>query len=227
MALTPDYDSFARAYESGENQIVYTRLAADLDTPVSLMLKLGGTAQNAFMLESVTGGEVRGRYSIIGMKPDLIWRAHGTTSQLNRSARFDAEAFTPMEGNPLDALRRLIAESRIDLPADLQFTGLMRLPPIAVLSADHPLADREAVEIDELKDHPMVLLDLPVVSDYYSRIFNEADIAPKIASTATTLEMVRSLVGAGVVGVELDRACEHRPARKSPRHPRSGVALKP
>ncbi|MCF6429520.1 anthranilate synthase component I [Leisingera sp. MMG026] len=119
MALTPDFDTFAKAYEAGENQVVYTRLAADLDTPVSLMLKLTGAQKDAFMLESVTGGEVRGRYSIIGMKPDLVWRCHGDQSSLNRSARFDADDFTPQDGNPMDNLRALIAESRIDLPDDL------------------------------------------------------------------------------------------------------------
>lgn len=119
MALTPEFDSFARAYEAGENQVVYTRLAADLDTPVSLMLKLTGAQKDAFMLESVTGGEVRGRYSIIGMKPDLIWRCRGETSELNRSARFDTEAFEPQGGNPMDNLRALLAESRIELPDDL------------------------------------------------------------------------------------------------------------
>ncbi|WP_171129668.1 MULTISPECIES: anthranilate synthase component I [unclassified Ruegeria] len=119
MSLTPEYDSFARAYEAGENQVVYTRLAADLDTPVSLMLKLTGAQKDAFMLESVTGGEVRGRYSIIGMKPDLVWRCHGEGSALNRSARYDAEAFVPQDGNPMDNLRALLAESRIALPDDL------------------------------------------------------------------------------------------------------------
>ncbi|SDF96858.1 anthranilate synthase component I [Sulfitobacter delicatus] len=119
MALTPDFDSFARAYDAGENQIVYTRLAADLDTPVSLMLKLTGDGENAFVLESVTGGDVRGRYSIIGMKPDLIWRCRGETAALNRSARYDADAFEDMAGNPLDWLREVIAESRITLPDDL------------------------------------------------------------------------------------------------------------
>ncbi|MFS4579853.1 anthranilate synthase component I [Phaeobacter sp. C3_T13_0] len=119
MALTPDFDTFAKAYEAGENQVVYARLAADLDTPVSLMLKLTGAQKDAFILESVTGGEVRGRYSIIGMKPDLVWRCHGETAALNRSARFDADAFEPLEGNPLDCLRDIIAESRINLPDDL------------------------------------------------------------------------------------------------------------
>ena len=119
MALTPEFDAFEKAYSEGRNQIVYTRLAADLDTPVSLMLKLTGAQKDAFVLESVTGGEVRGRYSIIGMKPDLIWRCNGTTSEINRAARYDGEAFEPLEGNPLDALRTLIEESRIDLPDDL------------------------------------------------------------------------------------------------------------
>ncbi len=74
MALTPTFDAFDAAYSAGKNQIVYTRLAADIDTPVSLMLKLTGAAKGGFVLESDTGGEVRGRYSFIGMKPDLIWR---------------------------------------------------------------------------------------------------------------------------------------------------------
>ncbi|WP_299042342.1 anthranilate synthase component I [uncultured Tateyamaria sp.] len=119
MALVPDFDSFAAAYAAGQNQVVYTRLAADLDTPVSLMLKLTGAQKDAFVLESVTGGEVRGRYSIIGMKPDLIWRCDGETSQINRMARYDADAFEPLAGNPLDALRNLIEESRVALPDDM------------------------------------------------------------------------------------------------------------
>ena len=119
MALIPEYDAFASAYEAGENQIVYTRLAADLDTPVSLMLKLTGAQKDAFVLESVTGGEVRGRYSIIGMKPDLVWRCKGETSGINRMARYDTDAFEEASGKPLDVLRALIAESRIELPADL------------------------------------------------------------------------------------------------------------
>ena len=119
MELTPDFETFARAYDAGQNQVVYARLAADLDTPVSLMLKLSGAAKDAFMLESVTGGEVRGRYSIIGMKPDLVWQCHGTSSRLNRHARFDPDAFADQTGDPLANLRELIAESRIDLPEGL------------------------------------------------------------------------------------------------------------
>ncbi|WP_282065059.1 anthranilate synthase component I [Aliiroseovarius marinus] len=119
MALTPSFEEFEAGWNAGKNQVVYTRLAADLDTPVSLMLKLTEARRDSFMLESVTGGEVRGRYSIVGMKPDLIWECRGETSRVNRMARFDAEAYDDMPGNPLDAFRAVLAESAIDLPDDL------------------------------------------------------------------------------------------------------------
>ncbi|WP_343116963.1 anthranilate synthase component I [Ostreiculturibacter nitratireducens] len=119
MALIPSFEDFEAGWEAGRNQLVYTRLAADLDTPVSLMLKLGEASKNTFMLESVTGGEVRGRYSVVGMKPDLIWDCHGTQSRINRQARFDDAAFEPLPGHPLETLRALIAESRIEMPEGL------------------------------------------------------------------------------------------------------------
>ena len=119
MALLPEYDAFAEEFEAGRNQLVYTRLAADLDTPVSLMLKLTGAKADAFILESVTGGEVRGRYSIIGMKPELVWDCRGNTERINRNARFDRETFEDEADDPLTSLRALIAESKIELPLDL------------------------------------------------------------------------------------------------------------
>jgi len=119
MRLEPSFEAFETAWEQGRNQLVYARLAADLDTPVSLMLKLAEARTDTFMLESVTGGEVRGRYSIVGMKPDLIWQCHGTQSRINREARFDKAAFTNLTGHPLETLRALLAECRIDLPEGL------------------------------------------------------------------------------------------------------------
>ena len=83
------------------------------------MLKLTEARKDSFLLESVTGGEVRGRYSIMGMKPDLIWECRGTAARLNRSARFDPDAWADADADPLASLRALIAESRIDLPPEL------------------------------------------------------------------------------------------------------------
>jgi len=119
MALEPAYADFEAEYDAGRNQLVYTRLAADLDTPVSLMLKLTGARSDAFMLESVTGGEVRGRYSIIGMKPDLVWECHGDTARLNRNARYDRDTFRDEATDPLTSLRALLDESRVVIPEGL------------------------------------------------------------------------------------------------------------
>jgi anthranilate synthase component 1 len=119
MALTPTFEHFAEGWEAGRNQLVYARLAADLDTPVSVMMKLAEAGQDSFILESVTGGEIRGRYSIIGLKPDLIWECRGETSRINRTARFDRDAFAACAAPPLDALREILAESAIDMPDDL------------------------------------------------------------------------------------------------------------
>ena len=117
--LEPSFEDFARGWEAGESQLVHARLAADLDTPVSLMLKLAEARKDSFMLESVTGGEVRGRYSVVGMKPDLIWQCHGEAARINRQARFDPDAWQAEPDHPLASLRRLIAESRVTMPEGL------------------------------------------------------------------------------------------------------------
>ena len=83
------------------------------------MMKLTGTQKDSFVLESVTGGEVRGRYSIVGMKPDLVWKCEGDKSYLNRDARFDQDGYVLQSKAPLSALRDLLTESHIDLPDDL------------------------------------------------------------------------------------------------------------
>jgi anthranilate synthase component I len=119
MQLFPAIEDFTAAFGAGRNQVVWTRLVADLDTPVSLMLKLTEARKDSFLLESVTGGEVRGRYSFMGMKPDLIWECRGTQARLNRAARFDADGWRDETEDPLASLRNLIAESHIDLPAEL------------------------------------------------------------------------------------------------------------
>ncbi|MBL1437782.1 MAG: anthranilate synthase component I [Rhodobacteraceae bacterium] len=119
MTLNPTYSDFEKAFNAGKNQVVWSRIVADLDTPVSLMLKLTQGRKDSFILESVTGGEVRGRYSIIGMKPDLIWQCHGEQASLNRDARFDDNAFVDEAADPLTSLRALLAESKIELPEEL------------------------------------------------------------------------------------------------------------
>ncbi len=118
MAVLPDFAAFARVYDCGRPQALYTRLIADLETPVSAFLKLGEGRDNAFLFESVQGGEARGRYSIIGLKPDLIWRCRGGKAEINRNARAAADEFAPdaLADDPLASLRRLVNETRMELP---------------------------------------------------------------------------------------------------------------
>jgi anthranilate synthase component 1 len=119
MQIEPSQTAFADRYSRGEPQVVWTTLVADLETPVSAFLKLGEGNANSFLLESVEGGDTRGRHSIIGLDPDLIWQANGDRAEINRNARHKPNNFTACPQKPLDALRALIAESRIELPEGL------------------------------------------------------------------------------------------------------------
>lgn len=119
MSSFPEYEHFASAYERGEAQIVGHRLVADLETPVSAMLKLSRNARYSFLLESVEGGAVRGRYSIIGLHPDVIWKVAGNTASINSKALANPDGpFETLPHEPLTALRHLLAASAIKLPED-------------------------------------------------------------------------------------------------------------
>ena len=117
--IAPDKAAFSAALAAGKAQLVWTRIVADTETPVSAMLKLGAAQSGSFLLESVEGGQVRGRYSLLGLDPDLVWQAVGDASAINRQWRYDREAFEPMPGGALDSLRALVAEARAEVPPEL------------------------------------------------------------------------------------------------------------
>jgi anthranilate synthase component I len=125
VSLTPDFEAFAQVYRAGRPQILFRRLVADLETPVSAFLKLGEGQENAFLLESVQGGETRGRYSIIGFRPDLIWRCRGDVAEINHHA-LAGGTYVAEKARPLDSLRALIQATRMELPHGLppMATGL-------------------------------------------------------------------------------------------------------
>ncbi len=117
--MQPQFDAFAAVYAAGRAQVVATELVADLETPVSAFLKLSGGKPWSSLLESVEGGAVRGRYSIIGLKPDLIWRCFGDRVEINRQARRDLAAFEAAGDGALASLRALLKESQIELPPEM------------------------------------------------------------------------------------------------------------
>ena len=79
------FDEFAAGFNTKSRQLVHRILVADTQTPVSAYLKLAGDKTNCFLLESVEGGEVRGRFSVIGLTPDLIWRCRNGRAEINRT----------------------------------------------------------------------------------------------------------------------------------------------
>jgi anthranilate synthase component I len=103
--------------------LVWRRLIADTETPVGAAVKLIESGRGDFLLESVEGGAVRGRYSLLGLDPDLVFRATGHGCEINRRWRQDRDAFAPLAGDALAELRTLVESCRIDVPAEL--------PPIA------------------------------------------------------------------------------------------------
>ncbi|HEX3993011.1 MAG TPA: anthranilate synthase component I, partial [Acetobacteraceae bacterium] len=119
VTLAPGYAEFRSAYDAGRGSLVWRRGVADLETPVAAYLKLAHGKPNAFLLESVEGGTTRGRYSVIGMAPDLIWRCENGRAAINRSVHSAPHAFVPEARPPLDSLRSLINETRLDVPGNL------------------------------------------------------------------------------------------------------------
>src|SRR3977135_4641796 len=86
MQIEPAADAFGQTYAAGRAQVVWTTLVADLETPVSAFLKLATRRPLSFLLESVEGGATRGRYSVIGLDPDVVWRGGGARARSNHHA---------------------------------------------------------------------------------------------------------------------------------------------
>ena len=119
MDISPAFSDFAGLHAKGKSALVWTSLIGDLETPVSAMLKLAEHRPMSFLLESVEGGERIARYSIIGLKPDLIWRCFRGRAEINRRAHDDLNTFEPQKEGALGSLRALVSECRIETPPGL------------------------------------------------------------------------------------------------------------
>ena len=221
MIISPDYDSFARAYELGQPQILSTRLVADLETPVSAKLKLARNARYSFLLESVEGGAVRGRYSIIGLNPDLIWKVEGGKASVNRKAGINPQG--PFEETglaPLQSLRALLAESRIKLPEDA--------PPMAAgvfgymgydmvrLMEDLPAPNPDTLGL------PDAVLIRPTIMAIFDSVKDEVTVTSPVypeASVTARAAYVRAQERLSEIVDALDRPLDHRALKETDASP--------
>ncbi len=152
MNAAPAFDDFKIRYDAGEPQVLVWRIVSDLETPVSAYLKIAARRKNAFLLELVEGGEKLGRFSVIGVRPDAIWRAYGPRAEVNDRAAADINAFKADARPPLESLKAFVDASRINLPEGA--------PPMAAgvfgfLSYDM------ARQMERLPDRPPIAIKTP------------------------------------------------------------------
>lgn len=117
--MTSGIDAAQAALKAGKPALIWRTETADTETPVSAALKLFEDGRGDFLLESVEGGETRGRHSLIGLAPDLVMRATGDSAEINDRWLIEREAFHACPEGALKVLRGLIAGCRMDVPPAL------------------------------------------------------------------------------------------------------------
>lgn len=107
-------------------------------------------------------------------------------SELNQ-----AEIFSALRRSEID----IAITYDMDIPADLQFTSLVKLRPFVLLAASHAYATKSQIAISDLLDLPMVLLDLPISTDYFLSLFSNVQATPRVVERTRDMAVMRSLVG--------------------------------
>ena len=163
-------DAARRALAAGRPALLWRRQVADTETPVAAALRLIEPGRGDFLLESVEGGATRGRHSLIGLAPDLVFRAHGDQAEINRRWAEDRDGFLPADVPTLGALRGLVAECRADVPAELPralafLVGYFGYETVTLVERlDQPIPDPLALP-DMMFVRPSVLLVFDRLAD--------------------------------------------------------------
>ena len=190
----PSRAAFGRGWSDGRPQVVVRRLVDDLETPVSAFLKVGHGRAHAFLLESVEGGAVNGRYSIITREPDVVWRCRDGRADMARGADIADGRFTALYGGALETLRTLMAASRFELPDDLppMAAGLFGVFGYDMVRLLEPLGAPNPDPLD-LPDAVLARPGLVAIFDSVkheivlaSEAYPDAGLAPEAALAAAT-----------------------------------------
>src|SRR6201993_4756705 len=104
-SITPDFKEFTRLARKSSLVPVLRSVSADLLTPVSAFLSIAAAEPNAFLLESVEGGEKIGRYTFLGARPYMVLRARGNQISIERNGKK-----TQQEGDVFKVLDGLLRE---------------------------------------------------------------------------------------------------------------------
>jgi anthranilate synthase component I len=226
-ARPENWDDAAAALAKGQPALVWRRLIADTETPVGAAVKLITPGRGDFLLESVEGGEVRGRYSLLGLDPDLVFRATGPTCEINRSWRSDQDAFAPLPGDSLSELRKLVASCHIEVPPALPralacLVGYFGYETIGLVEK-LPRAPQSALELpDMLFVRPALIL---VFDRLGEELFCVAPVWPSDAAPQATLNAAAERIDEALRGLSLPAASA--PADASLAEPVLAPAMSP
>ena len=213
MKLEPGFDAFAGLYATGRPQVVWTRLIDDLQTPVSAFLKVAAGRPYAGLLESVEGGAFRGRYSILTLEPDLVWRCHGERAEISRGADLGANRFRPEPDDALSSLKRLERDSRIELPPGL--------PPMAAglfgaVGYDMArLVERLPEPRPDPLDLPDAVLTRPGAVAVFDALRQEIVLIAPVRPDDQSAEAAWSTAGERLLGVRNSLAASSPPRREA------------
>ncbi|MEO8927159.1 MAG: anthranilate synthase component I [Caulobacteraceae bacterium] len=229
MIVEPGFEDFERAHDSpsgqGPVQVVWTRLIDDLETPVSAYLKIAAGRPYAFLFESVEGGAWRGRYSIVAMNPDLVWRCRGDVAEIAEGEAIGRGAFTPQAGGALDSMRDLVAASRLDLPPGLppMAAGLFGAVGYDMVRLVERLAEARADPLD-LPDAILIRPSIVAIFDAIAQeIILVTTVRPAPGDAAALYAEARSRLAA----VAADLAASLPPRRASTASPTSAPFVSP
>jgi len=188
----------------GRPALVWRRIIADSDTPVGAARRLIVPGRGDFLLESVEGGEVRGRYSLLGLDPDLVFRATGNSAAINHNWRTDRDAFAPLAGDALTELRALAAACRIDpmpegLPPALAcLVGYLGYETIGLVETLPRAADSPLQLPDMLFVRPTVILVFDGLTNALfaiAPIWQASDPAAAVARAGERIDATLSQLG--------------------------------
>ena len=212
VTVPPGFAAFRLAYDAGRGSLVWRNGVADLETPVAAFLKLAHGQPYSFLLESVEGGTARGRYSIIGMQPDLVWRCQDGVASVNRHALSAPHAFVVEQRGPLESLRTLINETRLEVPAHLPpmagglvgYLGYDMVRQMEVL----PAKNRDVIGV------PEGLMVRPTLFAIFDNVNDELTlVAPIYPAGDVTAELAWERANARLDAAEaaLERPLPHQP----------------
>ncbi|WP_417594803.1 anthranilate synthase component I family protein [Parasphingorhabdus sp.] len=188
MAGSFGIEAARAALDSGKPALIWRRQVADTETPVSAALKLMEDGRGDYLLESVEGGETRGRHSMIGLAPDLVFRADGAEAAINRTWLQDRGAFARESGDSLSVLRSLVKACQMEVPEELPralacLVGYFGYETIGLVEK-LPRAPQSELDLpDMLFVRPTVILIFDRLAD---ELFLVAPVWPETAGESET-----------------------------------------